>query len=91
MVSANVVPVQPEAMCSQLREQTLQACKVARNAAGIVAEGIATGVQSVLDVVREREKELDTLDRLIDQGVTSVITQVNEVQARITGVPQVHH
>ena len=54
----------------------MQACRVARGAAGIVAEGIATGVASVLDGVREREKELDTLDREIDQRVTSVITQV---------------
>ena len=37
---------------------------------------------SVLDGVRDREKELDTLDRVIDQGVTSVITQVDEAHAR---------
>ena len=55
---------------------------MARIAAGIVAEGIATGVPSLLDGVREREKELDTLDREIDQGVTSVITKVTEEQAR---------
>ena len=60
----------------------LQACQVARMAAGIVAEGIATGVSSLLDGVRQREKELDTLDREIDQGVTSVITKVTEDQAR---------
>ncbi len=82
MSSIEVAATNPDAICVQLREQTLQACKVARNAAGIVAEGIATGVSSVLDAVREREKELDTLDRLIDQGVTSIITQVSEVQAR---------
>ena len=34
------------------------------------------------DGVREREKELDTLDRVIDQGVTSIITKVDEEQAR---------
>jgi phosphate transport system protein len=51
-------------------------------AAGIVAEGIATGVSSLLDGVRQREKELDTLDREIDQGVTSVITKVTEDRAR---------
>jgi len=72
----------PEEMCAQLEEQTLQACQVARIAAGIVAEGIATGVSSLLEGVRQREKELDTLDREIDQGVTSVITRVNEERAR---------
>ncbi len=55
---------------------------MARIAAGIVAEGIATGVTSLLEGVRQREKELDTLDREIDQGVTSVITKVTEEKAR---------
>jgi len=82
MSSAETVPPSPEAICAQLQEQTLQACRVARIAAGIVAEGIATGVSSVLDGVREREKELDTLDRVIDQGVTSVITEVGPGHAR---------
>ena len=63
MASTDLAPPSPDAICAQLREQTLQACKVARIAAGIVAEGIATGVPSLLDGVREREKELDTLDR----------------------------
>ncbi len=72
----------PESGCAQLKEQTLQACRVARAAAGIVAEGIATGVASVLDGVREREKELDNLDRAIDQGVTSIITQAGPEHAR---------
>jgi len=82
MSTADLAPPSPDALCAQLHEQTLQACRVARAAAGIVAEGIATGVGSVLEGVREREKELDTLDRVIDQGVTSIITRVNEEQAR---------
>jgi len=68
--------------CTEIREQTLQACRVARVAAGIVAEGIATGVAKVLDGVREREKELDTLDREIDERVTTVITQAGPEHAR---------
>lgn len=72
----------PEAIAAHLQEQTLEACRVARIAAGIVAEGIATGVASVLDGVRQREKELDTLDREIDQGVTAIITKVSEEHAR---------
>src|SRR5271166_932138 len=82
MSSADLAPPNPDVICAQLREQTLQACRVARIAAGIVAEGIATGVPALLDGVREREKELDTLDRIIDQGVTSVITKVSEADAR---------
>jgi len=83
MSVADPVPPSPEEQCAHLEEQTLQACQVARLAAGIVAEGIATGVSSLLDGVRQREKELDTLDREIDQGVTSVITKVTEDRARI--------
>jgi phosphate transport system protein len=72
----------PDEVCEYLEQQTLQACQVARMAAGIVAEGIATGVSSLLEGVRKSEKELDTLDREIDQGVTSVITKVTEDRAR---------
>ena len=82
MTSGNPAIPTTDSICAQLKEQTLQACCVARTAAGIVAEGIATGVASVLDGVRDREKELDNLDRTIDQGVTSVITQADPEQAR---------
>jgi phosphate transport system protein len=82
MTSGNPAIPSPESACAQLKEQTLQACRIARTAAGIVAEGIATGVASVLEGVREREKELDNLDRTIDQGVTSIITQADPEQAR---------
>jgi len=82
MSSANLEPPSPEQVSVHLRQRTLQACQVARKAAGIVAEGIATGVPSLLDGVREREKELDALDREIDEGVTSIITKVDEQTAR---------
>lgn len=82
MSSADPIPPTPDEICDFLEQQTLQACQVARMAAGIVAEGIATGVSSLLDGVRQREKELDTLDREIDQGVTAVITKVTEERAR---------
>src|SRR5271169_6674897 len=82
MSSAEEESPNPEEICAYLQAQTLQACQVARIAAGIVAEGIATGVSSLLEGVRQREKELDSLDREIDQGVTSVITKVSEAHAR---------
>src|SRR6185312_9898750 len=78
----NLDPSSPEQLAAHLQERTLQACQLARIAAGIVAEGIATGVASLLDGVREREKELDALDREIDQGVTCIITKVSEQSAR---------
>ena len=82
MSSANVEIPTPDSICAHLHERTLEACRIARMAAGIVAEGIATGVSSVLDGVRQREKELDELDHEIDDGVTAVITKVNGDQAR---------
>ena len=82
MTAANANPVLPEQIAAHLQERTLQACQLARKAAGIVAEGIATGVPSLLDGVREREKELDALDREIDDGVTSIITKVSDETAR---------
>ncbi len=82
MSSANLEPTSPEQVAAHLQERTLEACRVARKAAGIVAEGIATGVPSLLDGVRDSEKELDTLDREIDQGVTCIITKVSDQEAR---------
>src|ERR1700733_15879935 len=58
MSTAETTVPTPGAICAQLHEQTLQACRVARIAAGIVAEGMATDVPSLLDGVREREKGL---------------------------------
>lgn len=73
---------EPTIICAKIQEQTLEACRLARKAAAIVAEGIATGVAAVLDGVRECEKELDVLDRTIDDRVTAVITQVGAEHAR---------
>ena len=82
MSSIDIKPLTPEQVAAHLQERTLEACQLARKAAGIVAEGIATGVASLLDGVREREKELDVADREIDEGVTRIITKVDEQTAR---------
>jgi len=67
---------------ADLMKRTAEACHVAKEAAGAAAEGIATGSMPLLASLRQREKELDNLDREIDAGVTSVITQVTEPEAR---------
>lgn len=82
MSSGNLQSNSPEQIAAHLQQRTLEACQLARKAAAIVAEGIATGVASLLDGVREREKELDALDREIDEGVTAIITKVSEQHAR---------
>jgi phosphate transport system protein len=55
---------------------------MAKEAAGAAAEGIATGSSTLLNSVRQRERELDTLDLEIDNGVTTAITAVEPAHAR---------
>ncbi len=66
----------------QLRDLTLHACEVARAAAAAAADGVSSGSGKLLDIVRQREEELDTLDRQINEGVTGAICGVPENQAR---------
>jgi phosphate transport system protein len=82
MSSDKLASSSPEQTAALLQARTLEACQVARKAAGLVAEGIATGAAASLDGVRDLEKELDGLDRDIDQGVTCIITKVSEEHAR---------
>jgi len=82
MSTATVQKPAPESPYSRLVEQTIEACRLAKEAAATAAEGIATGSTNLLNSICAREKELDTLDREIDAGVTAVITEVNETEAR---------
>jgi phosphate transport system protein len=82
MSSEKIASSSPEHTSDALRARTLEACQVARKAAGIVAEGIATGVPALLEGVRDLEKQLDALDRDIDEGVTGIITKVDDQRAR---------
>ncbi len=72
----------PEHAYSHLVKRTIEACGVAKDAAATAAEGIATGSSPLLVTIREREKELDAMDREIDDGVTLAITRVTEPEAR---------
>jgi phosphate transport system protein len=67
---------------SHLVKLTVEACRLAKEAASAAAEGIATGSTQLLNSLRDRERELDTLDREIDGGVTKAITRVSESEAR---------
>ena len=73
---------QPESPYAHLVRRTTEACRVAKEAAATAAEGIATASVALLNTLREREKELDRLDMEIDAGVTQIITQVTESEAR---------
>jgi len=81
-MSATVKSLTPEPSYGHLVRLTVQACQVAKEAAGAAAEGIATGAPALLNSIRQREKELDKLDMEIDGGVTDAITQVNATEAR---------
>lgn len=72
----------PERPYTHLVTRTIQACRVATEAAATAAEGIATGSCALLNSLREKEKQLDNLDQEIDDGVTLAITQVTEPEAR---------
>ena len=65
-----------------LVRRTVEACQMAKEAAAAAAEGIATGSNALLNSLRQRERELDTLDMEIDSGVTAAITEVEPAQAR---------
>jgi phosphate transport system protein len=82
MSTATIKSPVPEPSYAHLVRRTIEACQVAKEAAAAAAEGIATGSSPLLNTIRVREKELDTLDMEIDAGVTAAITQVTEVEAR---------
>ena len=81
-MSTGAMKPAPQPAHSHLVSRTIEACTVAKDAAAAAAEGIATGSLLLLSTIRDREKELDTLDREIDDGVTLAITQVTETEAR---------
>ncbi len=82
MSTARVESLTPEPAHHHIVRRTIEACRLAKDAAAAAAEGIATGSSSLLNSLLQRERELDTLDREIDSAVTSVITEVKPVEAR---------
>lgn len=82
MSTARIEAPHYELSYSQLVKRTIHACSVATEAAAAAAEGIATGSSALLEAIREREKELDSLDMEIDAGVTETITRVKGPEAR---------
>jgi phosphate transport system protein len=82
MSTARVESASPEPAHQYLVRRTVEACRLAKEAAGAAAEGIATGSSMLLNSLRQRERELDTLDVEIDAGVTTAITEVGPAEAR---------
>jgi len=82
MSTASLKAPFPEPAHLRMIRRTVEACELAREAAAIAAEGIATGSMSRLNNIRQCEKDLDAIDAEIDSGVTSAISQVSEDEAR---------
>jgi phosphate transport system protein len=83
MNPSNPLPQNQELSSEQLRELTLRGCQTARSSAEALLEGLKTGSEKSLDLVRQYEEELDALDRQINEGVTTAIPRVSsESQAR---------
>jgi phosphate transport system protein len=82
MSTASVKTPPPEPSHSTLVQRTVEACELARQAAAIAAEGIATGSMSRLNAIQQCEKDLDAIDMEVDSGVTSTITRVPEAETR---------
>jgi phosphate transport system protein len=82
MSTASVKTPESDLSPAALIQMTIEACRLAKEAAGAAAEGIATASVSLLNSLREREKALDTLDMEIDEGVTLVITRASAIETR---------
>jgi len=72
----------PFSESSRIMERALRGCEVARNSARAVVEGIQSNSTETWKKVRKYEEELDTLDRQINEEVTSAIAGVSEPSAR---------
>ncbi len=82
MSSASAKVPAPDPSYNGLMKRTVEACELARKAAAIAAEGVATGSVSHLNTIRQCEKELDAIDAEIDSGVTTAISRVPEAETR---------
>jgi phosphate transport system protein len=65
-----------------LTELVLRACLVANDAASNTREFLANASRMALLAVRDCEKELDQIEREIDEQLPAAITQVSEPEAR---------
>lgn len=72
---------QPEST-EQLTQLVLQACLVAKDAAFNLRDFIETSSNMAFLAVKDCEKELDRMERRIDEEITSAITEVSEAEAR---------
>ena len=66
----------------ELSAMTLRACLIARDAVFNVRDSLATGSRLAFLAIKDCEKELDQIDRKIDEQLPGAITRVGEAKAR---------
>ncbi len=66
----------------RLTHLVLQGCLVAKDSSYNLRDFIVNSSNMAFLAVKDCEKELDRMERQIDEEITSAITQVNETQAR---------
>src|SRR5205085_3267939 len=66
----------------ELTSLALQACLVAKDASANLRDYIQSSSKMAMLAVKDCEKELDRLERRIDEKITTAITEVTETEAR---------
>lgn len=66
----------------ELTRMVLRACLIARDAVFNVRDSIATGSRLAFLAIKDCEKELDQIERKIDEQLPGAITRVGEAKAR---------
>jgi phosphate transport system protein len=73
---------QPGLATDDLTRLALKACLIARDAAFNVRDLVTTNSRMAFLAIKDCEKELDLIERQIDEGLPAAITRVNEARAR---------
>ena len=79
---AETVPQDFSADHAYLVGITLRACQLAKQASATVADALGSGAPELFHKVEECEKELDRVDRELDQSLNAALAQANETQRR---------
>ena len=75
-------PVQDLDSTKELTRLILQACLVGKDAAYNLRDFVENNTSMAFIAVKDCEKELDRMERRVDEEITSAITQVSENEAR---------
>ncbi len=79
---AQPLPGGPDAEHTRLVNLTLRACEVARAAAANAADALGLNAPALFAAVEECERELDSLDRELDQRVCAALANTSEAERR---------